>query len=524
MPQTREHIAILDLLGIRGGVIALTKRDLVDDEWAELVSEDVGAAVAGTALAGAPVVHTSVVSGHGLEALRAALAAAASALPARDAADLFRMPVDRAFSVRGTGTVVTGTVWSGALPREASARLLPGGRAVRARGVESHGVQHPSAAPGTRAAIALAGVEVGDVHRGMTLVAGEGWSETRALLAEVAMLDGMDRALGPRTRVRFHLGTSDVGARIVCAGGALRAGERREARVVLDEPVVARAGDRFVIRSASPTVTIGGGIVGDPLPAARRPRPRARPAATPATRLRELLAEAAIHGVAVADIPVRTGARPADVPALVAGASDAVRVGDRLYTEGALRAVRDRVVAAVDEHHARSPLEAGAPLQMVRGRGAGDASLADEAIRRLVADGVVQVEGALIRRAGWRPRLTAAHERAISGLRTALVAAGREPPSTAELASVGGSDTGELLRLMEREGELVQVEAERYYPRQTVSEMLGALRASMERGREYAPPELRDILGFSRKFLIPFLEYCDRVGVTERRSAGRVIK
>ncbi|MBX6332457.1 MAG: selenocysteine-specific translation elongation factor, partial [Gemmatimonadaceae bacterium] len=170
MPQTREHLAILDLLGLRAGVIALTKCDLVEPDWLELVREDVCALVAHTPLATAPIVPTSVVTGEGLDALRRAIAEAARALPAREASDNFRLPVDRAFSVRGTGTVVTGTVWSGRLARDATVRLLPGGRTARVRGIESHGAAVAQALPGTRAAIALAGVEVGEVHRGTTIV------------------------------------------------------------------------------------------------------------------------------------------------------------------------------------------------------------------------------------------------------------------------------------------------------------------------------------------------------------------
>ncbi|MFL5577098.1 MAG: selenocysteine-specific translation elongation factor [Gemmatimonadaceae bacterium] len=525
MPQTREHVAILDLLGVRGGVIALTKRDLVEDEWAELVAEDLRSLVAGTPLADAPVVPTSVVSGAGLDALRTALADAARAVPERDAADLFRMPVDRAFTVRGTGTVVTGTVWSGTLARDASVRILPAGRSARVRGVQSHGAALDAASPGRRAAVALAGVELDEVARGAVLVADPSWEPTRVLRADVALLDGALQPLRPRTRVRFHLGTLDVGARVVTAGGALEPGERKAARVVLDEPVVARAGDRFVLRSASPVATIGGGVVSDPHPPYRRARPWSRPGLPAEERLPLLLAEAAGHGVERGGLAVRLGIPPAFASRLVASAVEegrGVLLGGRLFDSAALGALRDRLVALVERHHEQAPLEPGAPLQSVRAQLGAAPELVEEAVRQAVQGGAVELEGGAIRRRGWTPRLTAGQEAARAALVEALRAAGREPPSVGELGELGPAVPA-LLRLLERDGVVVQVEPERFYAAAAVGELVAALRAGTAEDREYSPAELRDLLGISRKYLIPFLEYCDRVGVTARRGAGRVV-
>ena len=272
MPQTREHLAILSLLAVKGGVVALTKIDLVEDEWLSLVTDDIGAALGGTPLIDAEIVPVSATTGAGIDALRAALAAAATRVPARDPDDLFRMPVDRSFTIRGTGTVVTGTVWSGSLGADASIRIMPGGRVARVRGIQSHGAAAARAMPGARVALSIAGVERDEIPRGSWIVPDVDWPVTRALRADVALLD--DAApLGPRTRVRFHLGTQDVGARVVAAGGPLAPGTIRGARVLLDEPILGRAGDRFVLRLPSPPATIGGGVVADPLPAVSRPKP-----------------------------------------------------------------------------------------------------------------------------------------------------------------------------------------------------------------------------------------------------------
>ncbi|MDQ3697135.1 MAG: SelB C-terminal domain-containing protein, partial [Gemmatimonadota bacterium] len=518
-------LAILNLLGVQSGVIALTKADLVDDEWLDLVREDVRVATRGTPLATAEVIATSILAVDGLNALRHAIGRAARALPERAPRDLFRLPVDRAFTVRGTGTVVTGTVWSGTLEREAGVRLFPGGLVARVRGIESHGRAVTSARPGTRAAIALANVEVSGVRRGTVLVDGDGWEETEALLAEVVLLEGAGQQLGPRTRVRFHLGTSDVGARIVCAGGSLQPGERREARLVLDEPLVARAGDRFVIRSASPILTIGGGIVGDPAPARRRARPRTASPQTPADRLRAMLAADGIRGVTLAALPVRTGVRPDELAALLAAvASEVVRVGERLYAGSAFAEVERQVEELVAAYHERNPLELGVSLQSVRARIGAGGAVADRVLHRLAEAGYLEIDGSLVRRRGWVPALTPAQERHRTELIDALERAAREPPSVGELEVTHGPQTSALLRLLERAELIVQVEPDRYYLRRVVEALVGVLRTGMVPGREYTPPELRELLGFSRKYLIPFLEFCDRLGVTERRAGGRVIR
>ena len=525
MPQTREHLNILRLLGVRGGVVALSKCDLVDTEWLELVREDVRAVLANSALESATVVSTSIVSGDGLAALRDAIAAAATALPPRDGDDLFRMPIDRAFSLKGTGTVVTGTVWSGTLPRDGTARVMPLGRSVRVRGIESHGTAIPAATTGMRAAVALAGVDVAELHRGQVLVADESWVPTTVVLSQVEILPSARRALGPRSQLRFHLGTADVGARVVAVGGTLRPGSTVAARIILDEPVVARAGDRFVLRAETPVVTVGGGVVDDPMPQGRRARPWQDAAASAAERLERHLADAGPRGIAIASLPVRLGAAPADAVELAdADASLGTRrIGDRVYSAHAVRRAYETLLRLVDGHHADAPLEPGASLQSIRARAGAPPELVDLIVRDAVASGEVQLDGGLIARRGWAPRLTDRQVRLRAELLGAVQRAGREPPSAGELEATHGADVIPLLRLLEREGHVIPVEVDRWFSKASVEEMIARLRTEMKPGQEHTPAELRDMLGFSRKFLIPFLEYCDRHHITERRSSGRVL-
>ncbi|HEX9565777.1 MAG TPA: selenocysteine-specific translation elongation factor [Gemmatimonadaceae bacterium] len=522
MPQTREHLAILNLLGTRAGVVALTKCDLVDPDWIELVRADVSAALEGSAMHGAAVIPTSTLDGRGLGELRAALGAAVTSVPARDADDSFRMPVDRAFSVRGTGTVVTGTVWGGSIAPGDSAVLAPWGRSVRVRGVQSHGRDVERVGPGNRAAVAVAGVDATDVGRGAWLCGDPGWPPTTLLRTETAMLDDADHVLRPREWVRFHLGTADIGARLVAAGGPLLPGDRRATRVVLQEPVLARVGDRFVLRLASPPRTIGGGVVVDPLP----PRRRAKPwtwVPDERSRLERVLAEAGVIGVPSAHLGPRTGLPPSRLALLLSQPDVAVEVSGRFHAHHVLSELRERMVQLVNSFHARTPLALGLP-------GAGAAStlgmrpdLVERVVSDLVGDGILQRNGAILSRAGWSPLLSDSDQVFRDSLLQSLQSAGQEPPDVAGLTALHHRDPVPILRILEREGLVVSVESERYYAAEAVDQLVHRLGDQMTPGHEYSPAELREILGVSRKYLIPLLEYCDRMRITERRTTGRVL-
>jgi len=525
MPQTREHVAILGLLGIGGGVVALTKADLVEDDWLDLVRLDVAELLAGTAMADAPMVATSVVTGAGLSELRAALAAAAAPLSPRQDHDLFRMPIDRVFTVRGTGTVVTGTVWSGSVGRDEVVRVMPDDRSVRVRGLQAHGAAIDHAKPGTRLAVALAGIDHDALTRGAVLVSEGGWHPSRVVRADVTLLGNATAALSPRAAVRFHLGTTEVGARVVTPGGPLGPGETKPGRLVLDAPVVARAGDRFVLRGGSPMATLGGGVVVDPVPAHRRARPWVAPHDSLDARLSLALREAGGEGLGIADLPVRLGASPSDVAVcLDRHPADMLRIGGRIFARPYRDELISAVIEAVEEHHRRNPLDAGVLLQTVRGRLVGRPELLDDAVRTAASTGQVEtIESGLVRRAGWKPTLSNDQTDLKARLADAIRTAGAEPPSLVELSSTHGPSVVPIMRMLEREGTVVQVESDRYYDAGALAALVDRLRNGMVAGREYTPSELRDVIGLSRKYLIPFLEYCDRRDITERRSAGRVL-
>ena len=520
-PQTREHLAILELLGVRGGVVALTKCDLVEPDWIGLVVEDVRSLLEGTVFDRAPIVQMSPGDDAALAAVRSALADALKLATVRDPAEPFRLPVDRVFSIRGTGTVVTGTSWSGSLAPDTEVRILPAERAARVRGLQVHGAAAERALPGQRTAVALAGVDVSDIHRGDVVVQHPAWQPSLVLRADVALLAGAPAALGPRTRVRLHLGTAEVGARLVGRGGVLEPGQARPVRVVLDAPVVARAGDRFVLRLASPMTTIGGGTVTDPH-APRRSRPFPELGMASAARLAQLLAEAGRHGLSRESLLIRVASSGADVAGAVAGADAVDAAGsDRLMARAEYEAAGLRMTAFLEEFHRENPLVTGASRQELRGKLRVPPEFADALVRRGLEDGTVEADGAEVRRKGWAPTLTAAQERTLDAMVERVAAGGWEPPGVSDLVGEFGTGVEALLRVAAGRGTIVQVEVNRYYTIDSINQIVAMVGAHLEPGGEVAPTEVREWLGLSRKYVIPLLEYCDRVGLTVRRGERR---
>ena len=522
MPQTREHLAILTLLGTRAGVVALTKCDLVDEEWLSLVETDVRESLRGTALEDASIVRTSAARAIGLDELREALGTAMRGLPARDALDTFRMPVDRAFTVRGTGTVVTGTVWQGTITPGETVVVQPKGKLVRVRVVQAHGSEVSQAGPGSRTALALSGIEVVDLERGSWVCGDPKWPVTTRMRAEVAMLPDVEHSLRPREWIRLHLGTADVGARVVAAGGELQGGDRRPARIVLQEPVLARAGDRFVLRRASPIATIGGGVVVDPLPLRRRAVLWER-VTDPEEALGRILLEAAPEGgVDPAVLPARLGVAPAVVRALVTRKDLAVEIEGRVFHPAVVAAAREAVERMVQEGIKVGPLGEGISRALVPSLLPFVTDLLERVVDELADAGRIERRGAYLTPPGWQPVLSAEDGAFKLRILARLQAAGAEPPDIHELQTELGRDPVPFLRMLEREHRVDPVEPGRFYAVEAIERLVTRLRGGMTDGREYSPSELREVLGLSRKYLIPFLEYCDRMRITERRATGRV--
>ncbi|MEO7084412.1 MAG: selenocysteine-specific translation elongation factor [Gemmatimonadaceae bacterium] len=518
MPQTREHLAILEILGVRAGVVALTKSDLVEPDWLALVEEDVREATS-RALPGAAIVATSARTGAGIDELRAALARAARSIAPRSDDDLFRLPIDRVFTIKGTGTVVTGTVWSGSLERDETIRILPGDRSARVRGIQGHGAKLDVAVAGGRAAVALAGVDVADVQRGSTVVSDLSWHATGLARADITLVPGVDAPIRPRVWYRLHIGTSEVGARIVAR--AADASAPFSARVVFDEPVVCRAGDRFVLRTSAPLNTIAGGIITDPYApkrAAHWPAGLGLP-----ERLDRLVAESGSAGLEIGTLPVRLGASLKECDRLVGScAGKTRRLGTKLVDAALVDALGRELVEVVKAYHAEHPLEPGISAQLLRATFRGAPETVEGALAAQAERGAVVNAAGVVTIAGWAPTLTADQAATVERMVAALESAGAEPPSADELSATMGFDLGDLFRYLERRGDLVQVEHGRYYTNGQLERLVDRARQVMTGGKELSPADLRDAFGLSRKYLIPFLEHCDRIGYTARTATGRI--
>jgi selenocysteine-specific elongation factor len=529
MPQTVEHAAILDFLAVPVGVVAVTKADLVDPAWLDLVRADIRERLAGSRVSWQAIVPVSSVTGAGLPELRAALTAAAAAARPRRADDLFRLPVDRAFSVAGAGTVVTGTAWSGSVKVGDEVRVLPGDAKGRVRGLQSHGEQQDAAIPGRRTALALTGVTREQAGRGTTVVAGGPWRGTDVLDVVLSLLPSSP-PVGQRTRVRVHLGTVEVLARVTPgAPGGIAPGATGDARLRLETAVVARWGDRVVVRAYSPVTTIGGGVVADPWPAPRPRRPHdlaALLAAAPA-RLAAAVSRAGDHGLAVADLGVRLGVAPADANELIGAGVEQGRFGrveDRLIATPVLDAAQARIEAALVEYHAAHPLEPGMARETLR-RTVGDMAVADAALAALVAAGSCVDDGPTVRLTAHEVRVSGADAAVVAAIRNAVEAAGFEGVTSegAEaVAGKGGLGARAALEFLTRAGEAVRVGRDRYVSAGIMKVMLGRIQEVIRTSGQVGPAQLRDLFGLTRKFSIPMLEWLDGQGYTVRQGDIRV--
>jgi selenocysteine-specific elongation factor len=318
-----------------------------------------------------------------------------------------------------------------------------------------------------------------------------------------------------------HLGTAECGARVVAVPGGLAAGMRAEVRVVLETPLVARGGDRFVLRGGSPLTTLGGGVVLDPSPGARRPRPWPPGARTIGDRLGCMLAESGVAGVDVPGLPVRLGLSRSALERLLSARGDLLRIGARLVATSTASALRTRVLARLDDHHREAPLEPGMSIQAVRAALGAPLDVCDAVLAELTRDGAVVQDGALVCRTGWHPTPTPAQQIVAERLAARLDAAGLEAPTVGELSAEFGPDAPGLLALAERRGRLVSLGGERYCSAAAWQGALERLDATLEAGQVYQPGVLRETLGISRKYLMSLLEQLDRQGVTERASDGR---
>jgi len=519
-PQTWEHLAIVEQLRIPQGIPIITKSDLAEPEWLELVVAEVTARLATSPVRFEAPAVVSAVTGQGIPELAGRLRELIARFTREDPADGFRMPIDRSFSIAGVGTVVTGTPWSGSIAIGDAVTILPAGLTARVRSLEAYGQHVDRGRPGARTAVGLVGVDRAAVRRGDTLVGAEAWWQpTSALDVSIELLPEA-HPLQRRARVRLHLGTAEVLGRLY-PRAEIEPGGSGVARLALESPLVARGNDRFVLRSYSPVMTIGGGRVLDPLPPRRATWPEGLVSADAGERVGALVARR-LAGVAATELPLLLGIPEAPARSLAEARKDLSATAGRFIARSATVAMRQAALGQVEAYHRREPAERGLSLETLRRTLRGPAEVTNAVLDGLARRGELVVVDGLAALPGFEPRLPGGGElleRAVSMLEQA----GLEPPSVSELErAVGETGLLQSLRFAAQQGRVVAVERDRYFSTQSLNLFRDTIRELAANG-PVTPPMLRERLGLSRKFLIPLLEWSDRTGITRRVADTRVL-
>jgi selenocysteine-specific elongation factor len=520
-PQSEEHLQILDVLGVDGAVVALTKRDLVDEETAEIAAEEIRERVAGTALDGAAIVRCSSATGEGIDDLRAALDAMTGTAAPPERTGRPRLSVDRVFAISGAGTVVTGTLTEGALRVGDDVAILPDGIRARVRGLQTHRRTIDAATPVSRVAVNLVGPDRADIARGDVVTRPGEWRPTRVFEASLEPVRGLAHDLSARGAYKLYAGAAERDARVrIYGGGRLRRDERGFARIRVAEPLVLAVGDRFVLRDAGRDETVAGGTVLDPSPPRRAgmapeerlaDRASASRLALPALVVRERGA------VEAAELAVALGLRPAAI-------EGAVAAGEWWISDEVLGRVRAEAADAARRHHGEHPLEPGAPVAAIRSAVASALpptarAAAGPVLEALLADGALVREGPLLRLPEHRP---AVDERSteVERVTAAVASAEPTPPTIGELVAAGHARA--VLDAAIRAGALVRIAPDLVVTPAFADRAVEEVRATGTAGITVSA--LRERLGTSRKYAVPLLEYLDTRGLTARRGDVRVAR
>jgi selenocysteine-specific elongation factor len=540
MPQTREHLEILQLLRTNKGVVAITKADLVDEEWLELVQDEVQTALRRTFLHGAPMIPVSSVTGSGLPELTATLERLAEEVETRPVIGPWRLPVDRAFTVGGFGTVVTGTLMSGTVRVGDRAEILPDGLETRVRGIQTHGQSTQEAEAGTRVALNLAGVGLEGVERGDVCCAPGFLRPTLSLDARLDVLASCPREVKNRTRVRLYLGSAELLARLTLLDAeVLTPGSSGLVQLRLELPTACAKGDRYVLRFYSPMHTIGGGAVLEPHAAKHR---RFDAAALENLTVKEqgspeeLLSEAVQRGGLTPSTPPKV-AQQLGMPV-----EEARSLIERLKEEGRLvatdgegvlhahqvEAAENQLLGVLREFHAAQPLRVGMSREELRSR----LSRVMEAkgfgliLGRLERAGKVQPLNGRVKVAGHQPQYTPEQAQAAEAVESALLEAPVAPPNFEEIVQnrrLPPATAREVWEALLDAGTVVRVAEGVFFHRQALDHVSEKVRAHLAEKQKMTAAEFRDLIGSTRKYAVPLLEWLDQARVTRRVGDERIL-
>lgn len=561
MPQTREHFDICRLLHVKSGLVALTKSDIVDEEILELARAEVEEFVQGSFLEGSPIIAVSSRTGEGIDELKKALVNLASGVEPKKTAAVTRLPVDRAFSIKGFGTVVTGTLIAGEIAVGDQIDVLPAGVTARVRNVQVHGRDEERAFAGQRTAINLQGVNVGQVERGSVLAPAGRLRPTPMLDARLELLPSAARPLTQRARVRLHHGTAEVMARVTILTGAgfavlsssyetgtrnsepgtLSPGGSAIVQLRLESPITALPGDRFIVRSYSPQVTIGGGVIVDPLPEKHRIRDTAAcrlieqlESADPAARLALFVEMSGARAMTESEIAARTGATSDQIASWTDQLIKEGRVIEvnaapfSLISNATYRDLSNQVTSMLEDHHRREPLSLGLSREEVRERVFGQVrpEIFRAVVARMVDEGLIAAERDALRLASHKPALSGSEGAAKGALEAAFRAAGLQAGTLEETATAAGIKVElarKLYTLLAAEHRLVRI-GDLIFHTDSIEELKSRVRAQKPANPRMDVAVFKEITGgLTRKYAIPLLEYLDRERVTRRVGNEREI-
>jgi len=544
MPQTREHFDICRLLGVTDGLIVLTKKDLVDNELLQLALAEAEDLVKGSFLEGAPIVAVSSRTGDGIDELKDILRELGTKAPARSEHFVARLPIDRAFTMKGFGAVVTGTLIAGQINEGDELDLLPAGVRTRVRGVQVHGQPVKQASAGQRTAVNLGGIDAAAIERGMLLSHVGRLRTTQIVNASVQVLKAAPRALRSRQRVRIHIGAAEVlsRVRVLEESGEIKAGNAGFAQFRFESPLAGVLGDRFIIRSYSPQATIGGGLILDPFAAKHRARdtPAIRTslqtlaAGNPAVQLTQFVFDAGRRGLTYEAIAARTAWRD---EVIEHAREEAIRSGNVIAVERTLisRGVFDdllrQITVEIQAHHRREPLARGLPKEVLRERffGGGSPDFFRAMIAELETAESLVAEKEIVRLREHTLELSADDARLRDALEAVYLEAGLAAPSVPEAmtrSGVGSSQHGRrILQLLIDSRALVKVHGDMFFHRDVLKDLVRRISeyAASNSERSIDVTAFKGITGVSRKYAIPLLEYLDRQRITRREGERRVI-
>jgi len=541
MPQTKEHLEVCSLLNIKHGLIILTKIDLVDKEWLNLVRDDVSSFLTGTFLEDAPIVEVSSETGEGIKELVGTLDELIKQVPERDPGNFFRLPVDRVFTMRGFGTVVTGTTVSGQIGVGSEVTIYPKGIRSKVRGIQVHHQDVPLVKAGLRTAINLQGLEKEAITRGDVIAEKDSLKPTHLVDTVLEYLDSAPKKLQNRTKTRFHCGTSEIIATaILLDSDHLSPGNQCFAQFRLERPAVVLSRDRFVIRSYSPIRTIGGGYILNPLPLRKKRFSKdvlqeldILKRGPDQAIVEQYIKGSRFKGLSKSEISFLSNLSKKDVDRIITGlVSDNLifKVGteDELLIHAAFyRKAKEEMIRILGDYHSRFPLKEGIAKEELRSKMASNMGekLFNSVINDLIRDMVIVREKDIIRVKDHQVKLPQDQEELRRHMDQIYLKEGLEPPYFKDLGQDilkrGGRD---LLEIMVKDGTLVKVKEDLYFHTKAIEELKGRLVRFIKEKGEITTPELKKLTGVSRKYTIPLIEYFDKIQLTVRIGDKRVLR